>query len=157
MQPLPKSSVSDYNVHNTLKAPYNYDNNDHYNRNDHNDYDYNDGDGDDDVEDDDDDNDDDYNVSRSSEFNTVVDYQNSCVRKRINQTSKNKTTDDYEYLPFSKYSSERSLMAKAIVNKPQQFVNFVTHSNAKLKKIVFNGTYPIDDPYSSRFQRSTDY
>lgn len=156
MQPLPKSSVSDNKEFKTLKNQYNYENNDHYNRNDHNDHDYIDGDGEDDVEDEEDDNDGDYNVSRSTEFNTVVDYQNSCVRKRINQTSKNKTADDYEYLPFSKYSSERTLMTKAIIKKPQQFVNFVTHSNAKLKKIVFNGTYPIDDPYSSRFQRSKD-
>lgn len=28
--------------------------------------------------------------------------------------------------------------------------------NTKLKKIVFNGTYPIDDPYSSRFRHDED-
>lgn len=36
-------------------------------------------------------------------------------------------------------------------NRPRHFITRSNHRSNPLKKIVFNGTFPIDDPYSSRF------
>lgn len=71
------------------------------------------------------------------------------LRKRINAaSSKTKTTKSkcVQFMPSPKRtiyesSSHSTIYSTAELNAPSK----------PLKKIIFNGTFPIDDPYSSRF------
>lgn len=94
------------------------------------------------------------NVSTSDPYAST-----SCLRKRITKSARKSSPKMHCNKPPSSASTcefvqpttttgqasagyDRSMSA---LHRPQ------FASGAKLKKIVFNGTFPIDDPYSSRF------
>lgn len=80
--------------------------------------------------------------------NDTTSIRSNSLRKRINAaSSKSKTTKSkcVQFMPSPKRtsyeSSQSTIYSTAQLNAPSK----------PLKKIIFNGTFPIDDPYSSRF------
>lgn len=94
------------------------------------------------------------NVSTSDPYAST-----SCLRKRITTNARksspkmhcNKSPSSASTCEFVQPATTMSQASAghdrgmATLHRPQ------FASGAKLKKIVFNGTFPIDDPYSSRF------
>lgn len=76
----------------------------------------------------------------------------SCYPSTSLSDSKLRTDDSATHCnPLRKRNTVKSTKTKATKSKCVQFVTTNELYSKPLKKIVFNGTFPIDVPYSSRF------
>lgn len=73
---------------------------------------------------------------------TITPHMSHSLRKRTNATSAKVKPNKTKCVQFIK-------LPKRNDDSPPSESN--EHNSKPLKKIIFNGTFPIDDPYSSRF------
>lgn len=100
------------------------------------------------------------NVSKNTTSTTFACYPSSSLGDSKLKAYSCDTDDSATYSnPLRKRNTAKSTNTKSTKPKCVHFMTSSSHSSAEmndvhskpLKKIVFNGTFPIDVPYSSRF------
>lgn len=80
---------------------------------------------------------------------TMLPHVNDSLRKRCNaanSTAKTNKSKCVQFIKLPKRNDDDS--PRSTIYSPAELNE---HHSKPLKKIIFNGTFPIDDPYSSRF------
>lgn len=83
-----------------------------------------------------------------SKIHTIPPPMNASLRKRRNATSSTARAHSSKCVQFRKLPHRNDDSPRSTHYASAEMSE---HHSKPLKKIIFNGTFPIDDPYSSRF------